>query len=912
MQERLFSAVIAAYEIQEYADALFRSIEKQTIDSDKLEIILVDDGSTDQTLTRAQEWAAKSRFEVTVKTQTNAGVAVARNHGISLCTGEWIAFVDSDDVLDRKYFEALATFIRRDVNQSASLLTSRSVIFNEAKGLAQDNHPLGWKYRRGDRLVSLTREPHVIHLGGHSTIVRTDVVQKHNLRFSSRVKPAFEDAHFIGKYLGTFSEPIIGLVATARYYYRKRANGSSLIDTTWSKSEKFSHEPRYGHLDLLSSLNADLGYVPVWAQNMVLYSLYWYFRADRNLNSPINDVDKELLIQFWETLHLIFELIDESVIRDFKIVNYGWGLKEGILRQFKASSLVNSKQPTAYMWNADDIRRNTRKIGYTFLGDRPQERLLVNGKMCEDYLSKTISHMSFGQVLMYEQVIILPRVNNFALFLDDRQAQIIKPITDNRFEKRFKSAPARLQLASGSYKATASEKVRMARSSSGFQRLVSGVEALWLKIQEESWINGTNRLSTSLRIGTRICKRYAENRTQYGSQDENKRIVESSKTDQTRLLYRDAWIIMDHPQRADDNGEHFYRYLAANHPEINAFFMISENSTDWTRLSSDGFRLVSYNSEEAVRLTLNAKFIISSHIDAGIYDPVSRKKYGPSPARRIFLQHGMVMNDLSQWLNTKGLALMVSSSPFELEHFVGDGSKYKFTEKEVRLTGLPRHDSLVSKLTEPTLSRPFISFVPTWRQGLTNEIKKANSYRAKLAILQNSDFYQNWKTLVSSRHIQNLAEHTNSRIIFVLHDHMADFIDLFDFPEHVELTTFRHLRVQELLVSSRILVTDYSSIATEAAIAGAPVAYFQFDKDSIYGTGHTFSPGWFDYSKNGFGPVFTKAKRVESWIRVRSFFGWRRPEKYIRRLNKTLPILDGSASRRVYEAILELDKPFFE
>lgn len=912
MPSPVISAVIAAYQIEEYADALFSSIERQSVTTEILEVIIVDDGSTDNTGKISKVWAQNSRFNVRVVSQSNAGVAAARNRGIDLARGEWIAFVDSDDVLDGRYFESLVTFIERDSNESASMLTSRSVIFNEEKGIAQDVHPLGWKYRKGDRLVSLQREPHVIHLGGHSTIVRTDVVRENDLRFSSLVKPAFEDAHFIGRYLACFQEPVIGLVASARYFYRKRANGSSLIDTTWTKPEKFTHEPKYGHLDLLSTIKESYGHVPVWAQNMVLYSLYWYFRADRQLNSPLRGVDPKLFDDFWDTLYKIFDLIDEDVIRQFNLVNYGWSLKEGILQHFKGRSLDPSLDKLGYMWNADDLKRKTRKLGYTYVGPKPQETIKVDGKKFTNAVSKSIRHVSFGRTLMFEQVVILPRAQHVEIFLNDEKIRIVKPIQAEQPDFTFKSNPPKLQLSAGRYVPNASEVVREAKRAAGVNKLVLSCRAAFLKVREEALINGVNPIISSKNLGKRLVTRSVNARSASVGVLRDKQLVRRSKDLDSNGKYHEAWIIMDHPNRADDNGEHFYRYVRSNHPKINSFFMLKPDSSDWDRLQSEGFSLVAYGSKEAAMLTLNAKYIISSHIDAGIYDPVSRKRFGPSPARRIFLQHGMVMNDLSRWLNTKGLALMVSSSPMEYDHFVGDGSTYKFTSKEVVLTGLPRHDYLVRNSRNPKSDRKYLTFVPTWRQSLVNKLKSASSKADQRAILHQSSFYLQWKRVVSSSKMRDLAQRSGLEIVFILHDHLSAFEDLFDFADHVVVSSFKNFRIQDLLLSSRVLVTDYSSIATEAMIAKVPVAYFQFDRNEMFSGGHTFEEGWFDYETHGFGPVFQYAIQLEKWLRGRSVNGWEASRIYETRLKNTLPTLDGNSSARVYEAIEQLDNPLFD
>ena len=64
----------------------------------------------------------------------------------------------------------------------------------------------------------------------------------------------------------------------------------------------------------------------------------------------------------------------------------------------------------------------------------------------------------------------------------------------------------------------------------------------------------------------------------------------------------------------------------------------------------------------------------------------------------VFLQHGITKDDLSSWLNTKkNMSLFVTATQDEYNSIRGNHSAYKFTDKEVILTGFPRHDALLAK-----------------------------------------------------------------------------------------------------------------------------------------------------------------------------------------------------------------------
>lgn len=905
----LFTAVIAVYNNASYASDLYRSIEAQTISPDELEIVLVNDGSTDKSLQLAQEWQGGSRFDVKIISTENAGVSSARNCGIEEASGQWLTFVDSDDVLHIDYFAAIQEFELRDRFQKASMMATRSVIFNEGTGIVVDNHPLGWKFKRGDRLVDINREPQVVHLGGHSTVVRRQVVIDNLIRFNDDVKPGFEDADFVGRYLGKFETPIMGLVSSARYYYRKRSNGTSLIDTTWTKPEKFSHEPRFGHLGMLRAVTQDRGYTPVWAQNTVLYSLYWYFLADRSWNSPIAGVDQRLLDQFWSTLHEIFEYIDVSTIRTFGLRNYGWYLSEGVLRQFKGTSWVESKNRVVYRWGGVDQKTSSRRFVYSFVGEMPGERFYINGKEIQALHSKTISNRSFGHVLMYERTLTLPAHGKLTICLDQIPCEIADLPAFNRLPYFMKNVEPELQLAEHTVEISAQPVVRKLKNWDGsfISWVFATVRVLHSRSVEEAWVNEKPVFQSALKIVTRVVKRRFRRMTAAAVARIDKKFVQRVKASRKSAQYADGWIFIDRTDRGDDNAEHLYRYVRQHHPEINAWFMIKQGTRDWKRLEADGFRLLPYGARKSIPAVLMAKFILSSHMDAGIFDLIDRKRFGGAPGRRIFLQHGMNMNDISKWLNTKNLPFVVTSARQELEALVADKSPYRISRREAKLTGLPRHDRLIEMAGKSRQEdRSVVLVAPTWRKYLSDELASADSADDRQRILQNSEFYVQWSNAMSSETFKKTIRDNDMKVVFALHDHLSEFADLFKFGDHVTVVPYGQMSVQEVLVSARLLITDYSSLSTEAAIAGASVIYYQFDSESIYSGLHSFKKDWFDYLENGFGPVCLSQVDYELAIKSLEQNDWNPFVLYKKRLNETLPYLDGSACSRVVSGILAL------
>lgn len=107
--EPLISVIIAIYNPGKYLRACLDSIVNQTYKN--LEIILVDDGSTDDSLKICQEYAEKDS-RVIVYHKENSGVSATRNQGIRLAHGDYFSFIDSDDWLEADTYEYLINLIK--------------------------------------------------------------------------------------------------------------------------------------------------------------------------------------------------------------------------------------------------------------------------------------------------------------------------------------------------------------------------------------------------------------------------------------------------------------------------------------------------------------------------------------------------------------------------------------------------------------------------------------------------------------------------------------------------------------------------------------------------------------------------------------------------------------------------------
>lgn len=120
----LISVIVPIYKVEKYLDRCVGSIVNQTYMN--LEIILIDDGSPDNCPQKCDDWADKDN-RIRVVHLTNGGAGKARNIGLQMCKGQFISFIDSDDVVSSVFIETLAN----EMNNETGLVECDYVTFRK-------------------------------------------------------------------------------------------------------------------------------------------------------------------------------------------------------------------------------------------------------------------------------------------------------------------------------------------------------------------------------------------------------------------------------------------------------------------------------------------------------------------------------------------------------------------------------------------------------------------------------------------------------------------------------------------------------------------------------------------------------------------------------------------------------------
>ncbi len=128
MMKELISVIVPVYNVEKYLDNCVQSILRQSYTN--LEIILIDDGSTDKSSQLCDEYSQKDK-RIKVIHKKNGGQSDARNVGITVATGKYIAFVDSDDYIDEQFLEQLYLAIKKNKSDISMCKYKKTYKLNE-------------------------------------------------------------------------------------------------------------------------------------------------------------------------------------------------------------------------------------------------------------------------------------------------------------------------------------------------------------------------------------------------------------------------------------------------------------------------------------------------------------------------------------------------------------------------------------------------------------------------------------------------------------------------------------------------------------------------------------------------------------------------------------------------------------
>lgn len=224
------SVIVPVYNSAAFLRPCVDSILAQTFSD--LEILLIDDGSSDESPALCDAYAAQDPRVISVH-QANAGAAAARNHGLELSTGTYITFVDSDDYIDPDMYEKMMS-INAEYNCDLVICdcfkeydTGRELYTHELSGGYYDRERMKREYF--PQLLMTKSVEYPVTISNCLLLIRREVIERQKIRYPEGIR--FSEDLLFGAEVGYAANSLYYLKGYAPYHYRQ--NPASVTHTAY-------------------------------------------------------------------------------------------------------------------------------------------------------------------------------------------------------------------------------------------------------------------------------------------------------------------------------------------------------------------------------------------------------------------------------------------------------------------------------------------------------------------------------------------------------------------------------------------------------------------------------------------------------------------------------------------------------
>ena len=877
----IFSVIIAIYNSENYIESAIKSVIKQNIGFNNIQLILVDDGSTDNTIEKLKKYERKYPENVIVIENEHGGVSSARNEGLKYVEGKYINFLDSDDRLSKNALKEVFLFFENHYDE-VDVVSIPILYFDYVTG----DHQLNYKFKKGARVIDLFKDWDNPQLSASSSFIKCDAI-KNKYLFDERLSYG-EDAKLILQILSDKNK--LGVIDNAFYFYRKKSDISeSLLQSSQYNKNWYNPCLLYFHLDIINSYFNYSRSIPKYVQNTLCYELQWKIKEE---SIPSGIMTSRDVSSYTNYLNKIIGFFDYDVIMKQQFMN-----KNDILSIFKKTKAVLVKKENDYYINNEII--------YSLIND---------------------SFISLDFIDIYNESCTLE--GRFYTASDEYIPKIMVLVKDHAYKE---------EMSFWNYQGNIIDKKSLAEYSFKISFPVKATVECRLMIDYEGTIFKPNKTiyNRFFPLSNKYSNMYALFDNKIILRKNNSIIIRekhlfshvfheilfyldllfdhSERSDEhnaalkacvirpfvllvKHFLHNDIWIFRDRPDKADDNAFSLFKYVNKNNKEINSLFAISKHSEDYNLVKQYGKTIDCFSWKYKI-LFLLSDYVISSAADGEVIDPFDYHseayKNISYKIRFIFLQHGVTKDDISGWLNKyeKNIHGFIVSSDFEKKAILN--SSFYYQEKNIWLTGMPRFDELIDSRER------IVTIAPTWRSNLMTARNAKGEYSTG-NIFKESVYYKTYVSLLKNERLINILKKSNYTLWFYPHPNVIKFFnnlqnDIIMIPEDI--------RYKQVFAKSALLITDYSSTAFDFAFLKKPVIYYQFDHKEFY-KNHVYKKGYFSYEKYGFGEVETNEEDLINKILEYINNNCVMKDSYRRRVDDFFYFRDNKNCERVFEKLL--------
>lgn len=306
--EYVFSIVIPIYNAEQYLEACIESIIQQEVINFETDtqIILINDGSTDKSQEIIDQYKKAYPYNIQSVCQHNQGVSKARNQGLQYVSGNYINFLDADDMLSPNTLIKVKRFFEEHADIK---IVSIPIYFFEGKNEA---HILNNKFKAQD-IIDINKAYDFIQMSISGTFIWKQLIEER--LFKEELKYG-EDAYLITQLI--LKEGKYGVVKDVQYLYRYRASLQSTMQGSWKDKRWFLEGVDKFSIGLLMWGKQKYHKLPKYLQYVIIYDLSWKVSIGSRAKETLTY--KEWQIYFSKLVRLLND-IDNDVILKYRRIN---------------------------------------------------------------------------------------------------------------------------------------------------------------------------------------------------------------------------------------------------------------------------------------------------------------------------------------------------------------------------------------------------------------------------------------------------------------------------------------------------------------------------------------------------------------------------------------------------------------
>lgn len=305
MKEYDVSVIVPVYNASSYLDDTIKSLIKQTYGFKNIELVLVNDGSKDNSLEICKKYQEKYS-NIIVIDKENSGVSDTRNTGFNASSGKYIMFLDSDDLINKDSIKYLSEFL--DKNKNVLFVISRVRMFEKTNKW----HYMDYRFKDDKKFININED--LTYSQYHSTgiLIRRSAIE--DIKFDKNIKYG-EDMKFMSQIL--LKNEVFGKEKRSILYYRKRFSETSAVQKQTKDKDFYIKTLEESFKYILDEVKKKYKSIPKYFQYYILNSIVERFEIEYD-----NTLTKKELDKYVSLFTSFVNICDDDVIMMQKRVGF--------------------------------------------------------------------------------------------------------------------------------------------------------------------------------------------------------------------------------------------------------------------------------------------------------------------------------------------------------------------------------------------------------------------------------------------------------------------------------------------------------------------------------------------------------------------------------------------------------------